>query len=275
MGATQGHSRILRDRHFDDYASMKQHFRNSNIKEFIISGYDTTAGGVAEIDFSADIATHYIAAEGQVYIRCEADDANQHSKYVYIEYCDDAGLIYTNATADLNAADSTTEVIVTGADEFYRLRSMISEVESASGGGKAIILTDANMGGVDDHFGVIDDGNSQANIMRYFVPSATLCNTYLGRIKAYGTIINEGDTVATGFIVNVTYTPKAIADFTEDQAAADITMSLEFNEFLNWEPCIELQPATDVIIKIGDNGTVGEIFIEASYLEVYDIDYSR
>jgi len=58
MAGTQGHTRIETNRHFDDYASMKQHFRNARLmKEFIISGYDTTAGAVAEIDFSADIAT--------------------------------------------------------------------------------------------------------------------------------------------------------------------------------------------------------------------------
>lgn len=265
MAAT-GQSRVISDRRWEDYRSLKQHYQHRHTKEFVISGNgDSSVAG--EIQFN-DLTIHYIAAEGQVYIRTELDDlANQDSKYVYIEYQDDTGAIKTILTADLDNANTTTEVIVTGASDFYRLRQMYSEVEATAT--KAIVLTDAVMGGADDHFGVIEDGNSQFAAQRYFVPdAASVPHSYLGRIIAQGPQIAAAAAAVDAIILTVTYTPK-IVDIGEAQIKADITAVLTFNKELDWQPCIELEPATEVSFSWTDTTTGQAIWFEADFLEVY------
>lgn len=262
----QGHSRVIEKRRWDDYASLKQYFKNSLTEEVIISGATTSDGGAAEIGFASDDIIDYIAAEGQVYIRCEADDANQHSKYVYIQYQDDTGAIKTILTADLNAADSTTEVIVTGASDFYRLRQMYSEVESASGGGKAVVLCDADWDSVADTYGFISDGNSAFALQRFFTQPDSTHRSFLGRIEAWAPI-QDGDSAAAGFLIEINYTPKPV-NLGEAQVAADITMHFDFSEHFVWEPCIELDGGTEVKFYVGDYDTAAIIHIEATMLEV-------
>jgi hypothetical protein len=269
MAAGKGFSRVLKDRRWEDYKSLKQAWQHRPTTEFLISGYQTTTAAAAELNFQTGDTINYIGTAAQAYIRCEADDANQDNKYVYIRYCDDSGTISAWSTADISdAPDSTTEVAIGGTD-FYRLREMYSQVESASGGGKCVLLTDSNMGGADDIFGFIDDGESVAAINRYFVPSAATCTSYLGRIVCRVPYLLEGDATPGGYFLTITFTPVAL-NGGEVGAAADITQVLSFNEVLDWQPCIELQPATDVIIKIHklvDADHVG-MHIEASFLEV-------
>lgn len=268
----EGHSRILTNRHYDDYASMKQHFKHARkIQEVIISGSCTSDGALTEISF-ADNIINYIGAEGQIYIRTEADDGNQDSKYVYVEYQDDTGAIATIVTGDLAAPDNTVEVILTGADDFYRLRQMTSEVESASGGGKSILLCDSDWDGVADTYGEIKDGHSSFALERFFTQPSATCASYLGRVKLVATV-QDGDGAVAGALASVTYTPKVI-DLGEAQVAADITENFQFDHTLVWEPLYELAPATEVIFKIGDLDSPHIIHIEATMLEVYDSGYA-
>jgi hypothetical protein len=266
-----GFSRVLEKRHFEDYKSLKQSLGSARFNEVIIEGTCTTAGAASEISFVTGDVIDYIAAEGQVYIRCEADDANQHSKYVYIQYQDDTGAIKTVLTADLNAANSTTEVIVTGASDFYRLRQMISEVESDSGGGKMVVLCDADWDSAADSYGLISDGQSAFCLERFFTQPTTTCTSYLAYVKAITSYVQEGDAVASGFLVDVTFTPKPVSTptFAEAQVAADVTQRFQFTDELVWQPCIELDGGTEVIFKVGDLGTAGKVHIEAVMVEVY------
>jgi len=268
----EGLSRIIKNRRYEDYRSMKQYFSDRTIQEVIISGTTTTDGAAVEVNFTNNGDTiNYIAAEGQVYIRTEADDANQDGKYVYIEYQDDTGAVMPILTADLAAPDNTVEVIVTGASDFFRLRQMISEVEAASGGGKGIILTDANMGGADDVFGFIDDNNSQFNLERFFTQPSAICDSYLAYVHAHagetGTDANNDS-----YILDVTFTPRPLTTtegFAEPQVAADNTIPHDFMGELDWQPGIKLEGGTEVIFLVGDNDDPGHIFIEAVLLEVY------
>ena len=168
MAAT-GFSRIVENRRFEDYRSMKQSYQHFHTKEYIISGHGNSSIA-GELQFSSE-DTDYVGAAAQACIRCEADDANQHGKYVYLTYQNASGVILGPVTADLDGADSTTEVNI-GAADCYRVREMYSEIESATAGGKMITLTDAAMA-AGDNWAYIDDGNSQFAAQRYFVPSAT------------------------------------------------------------------------------------------------------
>jgi len=161
-------------------------------------------------------------------------------------------------------------VILTGADDFFRLRQMSSEVESASGGGKAICLTDAAMAGFGtDMYGFIDDGLSSFIPSRYFVPAASEGRSFLGKLHFKQPYLLEGDATPGGIYVKIILTPKAI-NLGEAGAASDITLYLSFSEALNWEPCIELEPATEVTIsikKLVDADHVA-LYCEATFLEV-------
>jgi len=176
---------------------------------------------------------------------------------------DDPSVLTVADEQNANLAGDLISIQSDPYEDFYRIRSMTSETEALTD--NAIVLCDHNGGNL---YCAINDANTQAAPCRYFVPAITSgknTDYYLGYIKARGTIINEGDGTATGFIVQVRYTPKAL---NSNVPAADILQSFEFNEFLHWEPCIELEPATDVIFYIGDNGLAGEIHLEYAILEV-------
>lgn len=264
-------SRIEEKRRWEDYTSLKQYYKGARINEYIISGYQTTTAAYAELDFLHGGALDYAGAELQIYIRCEADDSNQDNKYVYVEYCDDDGLI-TTVTGDISdTPDSTTEVELTDADNFYRLRRMSSEVESAVGGGKSICLTDDDMAGFGtDMYGFIDDGQSDFIPSRYFVPAASeYGHVYLGRIIAQQPYLLEADATPGGVYMKIVFTPKAL-NLGEEGAACDKTTYVSFSEHLDWEPCIELEPATEVKIYIKKLVDADHVtcWIEATFLEV-------
>jgi hypothetical protein len=86
---------------------------------------------------------------------------------------------------------------------------MICEVESASGGGKAVILTDANMGGVDDIFGFINDGNTQFNLERFFTQPDSSHTSYLGRVEAWSAT-TSADATQDSYFVEVNCVPKPL-----------------------------------------------------------------
>ena len=269
---TTGHVRILSNRKWWDYKSLKREVikHPHGYNEVIISGSDVTTAAAAEFNFNDDLVMHYIAAEGSAYIRTAADDANQHSKYVCIEYQDDTGQILY-AAADLDGTNSTTEIVI--ATDFYRLRQMFSEVEANAAGTKEINLTDSEMGGADDNYGFITDGNSAATIQRYFTPDAATYKSYIGRILIRIAYLLEGDATPGSYYFTITYTPKVVDISTtataQPQVKADITQVINFSEILDWQPCIELEPATEVIFKIHKLVDADHVscYIEATFIE--------
>jgi len=264
MVLSAGHSRVLTNRHFEDYRSAKQYYNGRLCKEFIISGSGTTAA--AEFEFGTH-GMDYIGTEAQAYIVTEADDGNQHDKYVYLEYYDDDGVIFGPVTADLDGANSTTEVPI-GSTNFWRIRQMYLEVEAATGGGKGIHLTDDSLDAA-AHWGFIEDNESAWAAQRYFVPSATQVeHAYLGRVIVKMAHMFAAAAAIDGIILTITCTPKVI-DLGEVQAAVDKNIVITFNEDLDWQPMIELEPATDVIFSWNHTTTGQAIWFEADFLEVY------
>jgi len=262
----QGISRIAKNRRFEDYQSMKQYYSDRTIQEIVIAGSCKTDGGATEISFCDNIL-NYIGAEGQVYIRTEQDDqAVQGNKYVYIEYQDDTGAIMPILTADLDNANTTTEVIVTGADDFYRLRRMYSEVESSAN--DAVLLCDADWDGGADTYGEITDTTCDFALERFFTQPSATCDSYFGYFQIYG---NKTGTAAADdtFFIDITLTPRASSWGAEAAGAADITLHFDFEYGLQCSPMVLLEPATEVIFKIGDNAAAGNVFLSAVLLEVY------
>ena len=270
----EGASGVAINRRFEDYKSLKQYLQNSSIGEVIITGTTETDGAAKEVSFVGDgLVIQYIAAEGQVYIRTELDDlANQDSKFVYLEYHDDTGAIKEILTADLDNADTTTEVIVTGATDFFRLRQMISEVEATAT--KGILLTDSAHGGADDNYGFINDGNSQFNLQRFFVQPLSNCISYLAHIECYAAS-TAADVTVDSWHLEVTFTPLPKVLGAGVSAPAAKTLHYDFAEHLVIEPCLALAPATEVIFKVGDSGDAGHIFLHAVMVEDYSLNQRR
>ena len=268
--AGDGQSRVLKNRRFEDYRSLKQYFSDRTIKEVFISGANTTVGALAEIDFAVGDIINYIGAEGQVYLRTELDDiANQNVKYCYIEYQDDTGAVRPILKGIMDNTNTTTEVAVAGATDFYRLRQMISEVEATAT--KGIVLTDADMAGANDIFGFINDGNSQFNLQRFFTQPNATCDSYLAHLDCH-TAQSGVDANMDAFILTVQYTPRVLGvsdGFAEPQVAADKTLTIYFHNDMVEDPCIQLEGGTEVIFSLGDVGDPATIHVEFVLVEVY------
>ena len=100
----------------------------------------------------------------------------------------------------------------------------------------------------------------------FFTQPATVCDSYLGRIKASFPTENTV-TVNVGASLSVTFTP---VEAHINGGTAEITIEIPFEGKIDWQPCIKLAPATDVIIKVKkiNDALHDEIFLEVSYLEV-------
>ena len=148
-------------------------------------------------------------------------------------------------------------------DDFFRLREMYCEVEVVTD--KTIRLGDHNSG---NYYGMISQGGRYNSSARYFSRPAANARCFLGRIKAKASW-ESTDAKKQGNEIQVTYTPKAR---NSDGGSADITINLIFMDKLDWQPCIELEPATDVNIQILalDNTNVDDINVEVIYLEVIE-----
>lgn len=341
-----GYRLILEDRHFDDYASMKAHFRNAHIKEWLLSVVQASSVTTTLTGYDAALATQ-LTAEAVVFLRTEADDANQDLQSVWVTYQDDTGAIHgpiehlLNDTADTtveaclgnedvndtiaagqggkvitltalagtlnqyaglymvtqsgdgvgnsnlivsNTAATPTILTVTDnthaaangdviqiqtypCDDFYRVREMYCEVEPLDD--KQIILCDHDASNI---YAAISEGGRYACDGNFFTQPVATCLSYLGRVKATAPTIVEGDAANGGAVLSCTFTPRAA---NTDGDSADITMTFQFYGTFEWEPCIQLEPATDVLFSITDIATATNVHVEASILEVYDTEYPK
>ena len=172
-------------------------------------------------------------------------------------------------TADHDDANTTTETIITGADDYFRTRQMIAEVESSAG--KMHTLTDAAMAG-GDNYAYIEDGNSQFILQRFFIQPNATAHSYLGRVKVHIPHMTAAATAIDGVILTLSYTPRVLSvndGFAEPQAAANITTQITFSKDTVWEPLIELQQATEVTFSWNHTTTAQTIWFEATLLEAY------
>jgi hypothetical protein len=74
--------------------------------------------------------------------------------------------------------------------------------------------------------------------------------------------------------LKVTYTPYQISSTEISGAPSDVSIQLPIdNKGLVWEPCIRLEPLTDVTFEIKhvDNDDHSDVFLEYKILEVTSI----
>ena len=344
---TQAVSRIIRDRKFEDYRSLKQYFRNHNIEEVLFFGYDTTTATAAEIDPDPSDTIAYLGAEAQVYVKAEADLAALDGDSVYVTYLDDAGVVNTvetllddatgtdeemplgneNVKDTVAAVDGTfklitltalagtlnqyagkymvcyfgdqkgtshlinsntaaTPTILTlatasaanlAADlisiqtnpcvDVFRIRAMSCETEAPAD--NKIMVCDHDGSNI---YAIISDGSSIAAVPRYFVPELTTDkNTryFLGYIKASTFTHNlTANNAELGYVIHLTYTPKQKDSNVPAVEVEEI--ELPFQDKFEWEPCLELEPGTDVKILIHKHLDADHelLFVDYGFLEV-------
>lgn len=345
---TRGISRILSNRRYEDYKSMKQAFQYSKVKEIIFEGFQTMTSTAANLEPS-DIAVSLIGAEAVVFLSTIADDATQQDKNVWTVYVDNAGiiseailtvlddvdssipvplgnlndydtcasvagdvitmtamvatedqyagwytigksgngdqlgvanLIISNTASgtvpaftltDTPDANTATDVICFqqyAYDDFFRVRELYSEVEANDDKTIAVENQAANA-----WYGIISREMNYIASARHFTQAESVCRTFLGRIKA--TCANEStDAKKQGNEIQITFSPKAS---NTSATASDIIVNKVFSIELDWQPCMELAGATDVVIQILtlDNTNVDDIHVEVTYLEVYDINKQK
>lgn len=150
-------------------------------------------------------------------------------------------VITCTTTPNGNYAADTVSVQPTLHNDVYRIRRMYAETESPTDNYQCVCDKDQTA-----IYGVIADGNTYGGAgSRYFALDSNY-KCFIGQLTLTAPLRAVTDAEALGHQVSVTFTPKSETG----QAAADITLAFDFQEKLVWEPCIELEPATDVIVKI-------------------------
>lgn len=335
------------NRRWEDYTSLKQHFKHDRIKEIRFIGHQLSTAAAAEVNgVSATIA--FLGANDIVYVKSQADLAALDGDSIYLDYCSSTGVIYEGVESKLDSVTSTATEVPIGCEsgtyvdtvaavDGYTLTMTNLDLSSATANGLAgwyvvgsgdathqegayltissntaanptviTCTTEPNANWADDNvsvqetlnndvyrirrmyaetespadneqyicdkdetniYGIIPDTQTHGHAgSRWFAPASTT-RTFLGRVICKVSELLEGDATAGGMYLTVTYTPKAESTNT---SAADTTVVMSFMEDLDWQPCIELEPATDVIFRIhklvdADHVTV---FFERTILEV-------
>jgi len=200
---------------------------------------------------------------------------NLKGQYLVCYSGDDVGIVYeitanskqdpTVCTVDPATSGSSNADLVQiqtyPCDDFYRVREMYCELAPTDDA--QIIIGDPDVSPI---YAAIAEGGRYSAHSNFFTQPAATCRSFLGRVKAVAANVLEAAAANSGQIVAVTFTP---LEAYEDGESADITMSIEFTNTLDWQPCIELEPATDVIISITDTTTATSIHVEVTCLEVY------
>jgi len=150
-------------------------------------------------------------------------------------------LITTTTVPNANWAADNVSIQKELHNDVYRVRRMYAETESPTDNYQCVCDKDQT-----NIYAVIADGNTYGGAgSRYFALNSDY-RCFIGQLIITAPLRAVTDGEALGYQVSITFTPLSKSG----QAAADITLAFDFQEKLVWEPCIELEPATDVIIKI-------------------------
>lgn len=327
IGAAVSFKRVEKNRKWEDYQSLKRYWSNRGnaMAEVIFEGNQVTTGAAAEVvDGAATIA--FNAADTQLYIAQEIDDANYDGKKVWIDYVDSDGILHEDVETVLDSATSTatevpigclgtpyveaisarsatgvtmtaiagtianqyagwyivacgdathqegnyltvasssvsTPVVLTttgvpDADwaddnvslqkelhqDVYRIRRMWTETEAAATKSFHVVDKDASNG-----YAVIPDTLTYGSCgSRYTALDTATYRSFLGRLQIDGGQRQTADADVKSLVATITFTPLPETG----QAAADTTIAINFLDKLDWQPCIELAEASDVIVKI-------------------------
>ncbi|MCP3685851.1 MAG: hypothetical protein GY861_24645 [bacterium] len=154
-------------------------------------------------------------------------------------------------TPNANWAGDTVAVGTFPAD-VYRIRRMWVETESPADNGQLVGDVDGS-----NIYAGVEDANSRSAITSYFAPSSydatgeTIDFVYLGYVHAVMPYIqdDEEDHLNT---LRVFFTPYSLGSTEVSGVPSDgyVDLSLPNGGEFTWQPCIRLEPNTDVIFQI-------------------------
>lgn len=264
------------DRPFEDLSSLKKYCRQGGLVQEVRS-YNVVATGAAGATIDIEEATgtdiDLASAELQVYIRAHTNDNDYDGETISLSWLDDDGVIHDAVTTAINTTDSTTEVAVSGADDFYRVRDLYTSRTPKTG--HFHILTDDACSNVDgsggDVYGMIEENNYSMITSRYFVPSRYLdsttrgtrpINSYLGKfIAKYDGPANGGEDLQYATL-KVTCTPE------QEGYETVLDYVVHAGTYLVWESPFQLKAATDVTFQVvDDSGDGGNFELETIIVE--------
>ena len=348
IGVTKAHTRIVKNQQWEDYQSLKRFWssKTNNICEVIYDGVQTASNAAVEFISGHGETIAFNAADTQVYLATEADDANQKGKTVWIDYAEDDGTLHegvatildtdtssdtevpvgclgtpyvealsarggTNVTMtavagtianqyagwyvvacgdathqegnsllvvssnvatpvvlevstvpDADWADDNVSLQKTLHQDVYRIRRIYCELETLDT--KEIMVVDKDN---TNSYAVIGQANTQGSAGSRYSALSSAYRCFLGRLQISAPYRLGTDADPIAHQVGVTFTPKSETG----QTAADITLTFDFLDKLDWQPCIELEPKTDAIITIKsilNDATWSEVLIDFTCLEV-------
>jgi hypothetical protein len=329
-GEPTSHLRIEKNRHWEDYQSLKKYWSSAAkfISEYIFNGTQTSTDTAAEFKSGTDATIAFLGANDMVYARTEADLAALDGNSIWMDYVSSTGVLYENVETKYDSVTATTTEVPIGCESgtyvdtvasvlgdtitmtnldmsagaadtlagwfvvgcgdatdqegayltilsntaanptvitctttpnanwandnvsiqstvhpyVYRIRRLWTETESPANNYQCICDKDKT-----NIYGTVDDTNTYGGCgSRYFALSSSY-RCFLGHIhlEAPESVGADGDNLE--HMLTLTFTPKTVDS---DQAAADITITRSFNGTLDWQPCFELQPCTEVTFKI-------------------------
>jgi len=256
--------RTSSDRIYEDLSSLKKHARvQGRVNEVRFAHTVATGGAGASVELEEKTGTTVsrltTTNEAQVYIRAHTNAAGYDTYGVTLSWLDEAGVLYDPVYTAFNLADSTTEVAVSGATNYYRTHTMTSSVTPAAGHTFSIGDADhANDGSGNDLWGVIEESNYGSIHSRYYVPTANEAGKtmygYLGKIRArYDGVVNGAGAIEY-CTLTVTCTP---ADLGYETTLA---YRIQAGEEFVWEAPFRLQGATDTTFVVADDAATGGNF---------------
>jgi len=198
------------------------------------------------------------------YIVACGDATHQEGNYLTVTSSDlSAGVVLKTSTApDADWADDNVSLQKTLNNDVYRIRRVWTETEGAATKAFHIVDKDST-----NAYAIIPDTLTYGDAgSRYTALDTATYRSFLGRIKLRAPKLFDVDADDLGLQVTVTFTPLPETD----QTAADTTISFDWVEDFDWQPCIELAEASDVIIKFENlqNVSHGLVSCEFTCLEV-------
>lgn len=156
-------------------------------------------------------------------------------------------------------------------NDVYRIRRMWTETEATDNNYLAVCNSAGNA-----FYAAITDLNSYGSAgSRYYALSSTY-RCFLGKVhleapRSFGADIDE-----LAYVIDITFTPRSMVNpgsiysGSKNGAASDITLTKEFIDVFDWQPCIELEPCTDVIFKMEKKQAqeYAEVSLDYTILEV-------
>lgn len=177
------------------------------------------------------------------YVVAAGDATNQEGNFLTVLSSSAASptLLTCTTTPNANWAADNVSVQKNLYNDVFRIRRMWSETESPTDNYQCVADKDQSA-----IYALIADGNTYGAAGSRYFSLGTAYTCYLGKVEMYAPKGFQADNESLCHVLTITFTPVS----KDGQAAADITLAIEFNDYLNWQPCFELEPATDVIFKI-------------------------